>query len=790
MRPYRRLLSIILVLAMVLPLVFSVSALADTPDLGKTNKEKVNIRVGASSDAKLLFQIPQAGYVGKILDEKDAEGIHWYHVEFQSPEEGNDRYYPGYVNGDFFVRLTEEEAKYYKQGQYVATPTPIPSTDPDTGETPTPTPVPTDNSGNVDAPDGTVGVVTNSGVNLRKGPSTSFGVITQLNRGDVVTVLTMPTTISDKTFYFVRFGETEGFIMATFLRLPNDPNNYTPTPVNTPTPTPTPAGVVGYVMTIKGGVNLRQTPDGTVITQVGRYITFPVLLQPIMKNGYKWYFVQAGENKGYLRGDCVKEVSGDPTPTPGPTGTPTQAPVTPTPTPAPEATGYVKTTADGVNLRDKPGNGDVKGRVNKGTVMPYFGEPTTIKGIKWYKVYVEQYKQYGYLYVHGNFVVPCDPGGNTPTPAPTGNTPTPTPTVTPTPTGVTPTPTPTATPTPTPTVTPTPTATSSPEEPTGYLKTTAGGVNLRKYAGYSDVLGQLNRDVVLPYYGDPVTKNNVEWYRVKHPTYGYGYLHANYVVKCNPDGTPIVSPTPTPINPDAGKAEASYSTLRLGSTGNAVLNLTKELINQGFMTGTATNKYNSTVEKAVEAFQRAKGLSVDGIAGSATQHKLFNTVPIGGGDIDNRTMTIYVAEKIDWFTGGIQELWKRGDNYKVYDVYTGDVWWAHRWAGGNHADVEPLTAKDTKIICNWFGVSDASQINATDHWMPRPSLVTIGSRTFACSLYPVPHNPSGDTIADNAMVGQLCIHFTNSKGHDSKKVSTNHQNAIQYAWEHAPNGHK
>ena len=85
--------------------------------------------------------------------------------------------------------------------------------------------------------------------------------------------------------------------------------------------------------------------------------------------------------------------------------------------------------------------------------MPYFGEPTTIKGIKWYKVYVEQYKQFGYLYVHGNFVVPCDPGGNTPTPAPTGNTPTPTPTVTPTPTGVTPTPTPAPAATETPEVT-------------------------------------------------------------------------------------------------------------------------------------------------------------------------------------------------------------------------------------------------------------------------------------------------------------------------------------------------
>ena len=32
-------------------------------------------------------------------------------------------------------------------------------------------------------------------MNLRKGPSTSFGLITQLNRGDAVTVLTIPATV-------------------------------------------------------------------------------------------------------------------------------------------------------------------------------------------------------------------------------------------------------------------------------------------------------------------------------------------------------------------------------------------------------------------------------------------------------------------------------------------------------------------------------------------------------------------------------------------------------------------
>ena len=125
MTSYRRLLRIALVLATLISLLLlcAPGALAEDPVLGKTNKDKVNVRVGASTSAKLLFQIPHAGYVGTVHEEKDAEGIHWYKVEFQSPDEGNDRYYIGYVNGGFFDRLTPEEAALYKMGDTIAAPT-------------------------------------------------------------------------------------------------------------------------------------------------------------------------------------------------------------------------------------------------------------------------------------------------------------------------------------------------------------------------------------------------------------------------------------------------------------------------------------------------------------------------------------------------------------------------------------------------------------------------------------------------------------------------------------------
>ena len=191
----------------------------------------------------------------------------------------------------------------------------------------------------------------------------------------------------------------------------------------------------------------------------------------------------------------------------------------------------------------------------------------------------------------------------------------------------------------------------------------------------------------------------------------------------------------------------------------------------------------------MRAFQEAKGLEVDGIAGSATQHKLYGTVPIGTADKNNLEFTFYPAEKIDWVTGGINELWARGSNYKIYDVKTGIVWWAHRWAGGLHVDAEPLTAADTARLCKIYGVNKSSEITSRTHYQRRPCLVTIGTRTFACSLYGVPHNDDGDTIPDNDYTGQLCIHFTNSKIHNTKRVDAGHAEAIEYAWLNAPNGH-
>ena len=667
----------------------SVARAEDT--LGIVTKENVNFRVGPSMSDKLLFRIP----INTVLVVKNmvtANNYDWYQVMARDPEKTNSLVYTGYIRGDCFRLLTEEESAAYTgivaTAEEDVTTTVVVTAAPASGAEATAI-VSTDS----DAPEGTKGWITAGGVNFRVLPGRE--VIQQLDRGTEVTVLTIPSVISTSTWYKVEYDGKEGYIMSTFLNL----NGTGPVVTAEPTAAPTNSGsdteteALGYVMTIKGSVNIRASIGGTSLTTVGIYETFPYLLAPVKRGSYTWYFVQVSATmKGYIRGDCVKIVKapanngGNNNGNNG--GTVTAAPViTATPTPAPDTpSGYVKTTIDYVNIRKGVWGDRISIAKKKGTVYAYYGEPKVSGNTKWYYIYGDDF---GFGYIHGGYVTVTDETGA-------------------------------ATPTPVPEATPTPEATAAPEP-----------------------------------------------------------------------GAPTAAPTNSGnITPGGNVSEASYTTLKNGSSGQAVTNLVTELKNQGYYKYEITSKYTSAVENAVRAFQKAKGLAVDGIAGNDTQHALFNTVPIGTADRENRSITLYPAEKIDWNTGGIQDLWPRGANVKVYDVKTGKVWWAHRWAGGSHIDAEPLTAADTKILCEIYGVNSASEITEKTHWQRRPCLVTIGTRTFACSLYGVPHNPDGDTIKDNNFTGQLCIHFTNSKTHGSNKVDSLHAEAIEYAWLNAPNGHK
>lgn len=592
-------------------------------------------------------------------------------------------------------------------------------------------------------------ITTQANVNLRLSPSGE--TIVQVPRNVVLACIGNPVTPtgSSYTWYYVRYNNMAGYLRGDCVVV-CDQNGYTPgtataTPAATAAPTAAPT-VSTYVKLVKTNVNLRTTPAGRTQGQYTINLILPVIGSAISSGKYNWYYVRTPDGKtGYMRSDCVVlcDVSGNPaTDTP----TVTASAATATPTPVSVLSSYVQTTLDYVNLR-KSASRDATSvaKVRTGTVLAY-NASTTSGTSTWYRVVYNSSE----VWILGSCVkvmtqaeyeayIAAHPSAATP----------------------------------------------QPDAALGTVTTTKGGVNIRATANGSNILTRVDKGVQLSYYAENIKAGGYTWYRIRTSSGVDGYIRSDMVTKASSS-----TPTATPSGGSTTPVEATYTTLRLGSTGDAVKNLVQELANQGYYTGTVTSSYTSTVRDAVIAFQKAKRLTVDGIAGKETQHALFGTVEPGTVDYTDRTFIFYPAEKIDWFTGGIQTLWAKGESYKVYDVKTGLVWWARRWSGSNHADVEPLTAADTAILCKIYGVNTAQEIWDNNLWQRRPCLVTIGTRTFACSLFGMPHNPDGDTIADNNMTGQICIHFTNSKGHESGKVDTYHQEAIQYAYEHCPAGQK
>ncbi len=248
------------------------------------------------------------------------------------------------------------------------------------------------------------------------------------------------------------------------------------------------------------------------------------------------------------------------------------------------------------------------------------------------------------------------------------------------------------------------------------------------------------------------------------------------------DGEVIV---PTDPDPESDKGDyVTYETLRLGSTGESVTRLQQELFEQGYLSAdNVTGEYTTATVQAVTTFQHDNGLTADGVAGQMTQSALYGTKSYDG--------KIYPVEKSNWYNGSIQHVWTRGTIAVITDVYTGLAFRARRLGGSYHADVEPLTAADTAVMCRIYGVSSAEEILSNKHWQRRPLWVTVGGRTYAASMYGVPHNyPDGDSIPDNAFSGQFCVHFVASRVHRSGEVDAYHQQAIQYAYSHAPSKKK
>lgn len=97
------------------------------------------------------------------------------------------------------------------------------------------------------------------------------------------------------------------------------------------------------------------------------------------------------------------------------------------------------------------------------------------------------------------------------------------------------------------------------------------------------------------------------------------------------DGT-VVGGGATATPDTETQTKTSYATLKRGMTSAEVKELQLRLKELGYMTANATGYYGTKTMDAVQQFQRNNGLATDGVAGNATQQKLYASGALKAGE--------------------------------------------------------------------------------------------------------------------------------------------------------------
>ncbi|MFK4997237.1 hypothetical protein ACI2OX_05435 [Bacillus sp. N9] len=112
----------------------------------------------------------------------------------------------------------------------------------------------------------------------------------------------------------------------------------------------------------------------------------------------------------------------------------------------------------------------------------------------------------------------------------------------------------------------------------------------------------------------------------------------------------------------------------------------------------------------------------------------------------------------------VNEVLPKYSKFTVLDVKTGKRFQVQRRAGSGHADVQPLTPKDTEIMKEIY--------DGKWSWKRRAIIVIYGDQWIAASMNGMPH---GAGTLDNNFRGHFCIHFNGSKTHRKNMVDESHK---------------
>jgi hypothetical protein len=127
------------------------------------------------------------------------------------------------------------------------------------------------------------------------------------------------------------------------------------------------------------------------------------------------------------------------------------------------------------------------------------------------------------------------------------------------------------------------------------------------------------------------------------------------------------------------------------------------------------------------------------------------------------TSTInYKIEMLEW--NEVNTLLPKYSKFTVLDLETGKKFEVQRRAGSHHADVQPLTVKDTNIMKKIYGGEWS--------WRRRAIIVMSGNKMIAASMHGMPH---GAGALENNFPGHFCIHFYGSTTHRTNSMDLSHK---------------
>ena len=210
-------------------------------------------------------------------------------------------------------------------------------------------------------------------------------------------------------------------------------------------------------------------------------------------------------------------------------------------------------------------------------------------------------------------------------------------------------------------------------------------------------------------------------------------------------------------------------TSREGDSGSNVVKLQQALECLGYYDGAFDGVYGEGTVAAVKQFQKKRNMKDDGIAGTSTIRVLFGSVGESGSS--SGSSKTYETEVLDWFEDEVTKVIPKNARFTIKDVKTGKTFEVVRWSGYNHIDAEPRTAEDTATMKSIYGGEWS--------WNRRAILILYNGHVYAASMNGMPHGTT--TISSNDFDGHFCIHFKNSKTHESDKVDPDHQAAVTTA---------